>query len=141
MTEQEYNRRVAALRPGSVPDPGWNQRFTALYRADDSLKTVQTLLETFLYINSPERLAVGHGHYLVGPMLLGPLGEYFGADVQTAWYNRNLRITSNLTRLVRSPEDRILVIIGAGHVPIIRHALSSFPGVRLVEVSEVLGPP
>lgn len=138
MTRDDYQRRLVQLQAGSPADPGWDARFTALYRMDDSLKTVRTLRETLLYQNSAERLAIGHGHYLVGPMLLGPPGDYFGADIQTAWYNRNLRITSNVMRLAGSPEDRILLVIGAGHVPIIRHALASAPGIRLIDVSEVL---
>ena len=138
LTQTAYREKVTALAAVSPPDPGWDARFTALYRMDDSLKTVRPLKETLLYQNSDERLAIGHGHYLVGAMLLGPAGEYFGADGQTPWYNRNLRIASNLMRLARTPEDRVLLIIGAGHVPIIRHALQSAPGIRLVDVKDVL---
>ena len=36
-------------------------------------------------------------------------------------------------------EKRVLVLIGAGHVPILRHAALSSPDYHLVEVREVLG--
>ena len=138
MTEAEYNRQQAALRPGPLASD-WDARFTALYRHDDSLKTSRSLRETLLYINSEERLALGHGHYLVGNLLNGEVGNYFGTDgFLSGWYNRNLRIYSNIVRLIRSPEERILVIIGAGHVPIIRHALQASPVVSLVNVETVL---
>ncbi|MGH7568959.1 MAG: DUF5694 domain-containing protein [Gemmatimonadales bacterium] len=139
LTREEWDRRHRALRQGPLSATDWDARFTALYRADDSAKAVRPLRETLLYTNSPERLAVGHGHYLVGDLLAGEPGEYFGADqFVSAWYNRNLRIYSNVVRLVRSPDERVLVIIGAGHAPILRHLLQSSPAVRLVEVSEVL---
>jgi len=40
---------------------------------------------------------------------------YPGADWVQYWYGRNLKIFVNLTRITE-PGDRILLIIGAGHV-------------------------
>lgn len=91
-------------------------------------------------MNSPGRLALGHGHYLVGAFKAGDGTEYPGADHLSAWwYNRNLRIFANLLQLAREPEDRVLFIVGAGHVPIIHHAAQSAPDVELIEVADVLG--
>lgn len=121
-------------------DSEWDERYTALYRHDDLAKADHALAETFLAMNAPDRLMVGHGHYLLGRMALGDEGEYPGADHVTGWwYNRNLRIFANVRRIAE-PGDRILVIIGAGHVPILRHAFMSSPEFRLVEVAEVLAP-
>jgi hypothetical protein len=139
LTEAEWNRQEAALRKGPLAATNWDARFTALYRYDDSLKTVQSLRDHLRYINTDERLALGHGHYLVGNLLNGEVGDFFGADgFVSAWHNRNIRIYSNIVRLIRSPDERLLVIIGAGHVPILRHALGSSPVVRLVNVDTVL---
>lgn len=139
MTETEWKKRKDALKPGPLSTTDWDRMYTALYRMDDSLKTTRTLRETLLAMNSPERLALGHGHYLVGSLLDGPLGDYFGADgFVSGWHNRNIRIYSNVARLIRSPDERVLLIIGAGHAPIIRTQLASAPFVRLVEVADVL---
>ncbi len=139
MTQQEWENRQKALVRGPLSTTNWDARFTALYRADDSLKAIRSLSETLIYANSPERLATGHGHYLVNNLLNGAPGDYFGADgFVSAWYNRNIRIYSNLVRLIRTPAERVLLIIGAGHVPILRHLLQSSPVVRLDEVSAVL---
>jgi len=139
MTEAEWDRREAALTPGALSATDWDARFTALYRQDDSLKTMQSLRETLVYMNSPERLRERHGHYLVGNLLNGAVGEHFGADgFVSAWYNRNLRIYSNIARLIRRDDERVLVIIGGGHASILRELLLSSPVVRYVSVSEVL---
>jgi hypothetical protein len=139
MSEAEWKKRKDALAPGPLSATDWDRMYTAVYRMDDSLKTMRTLRETFLAMNSPERLALGHGHYLVGSLLDGPPGDYFGADgFVTGWHNRNIRIYSNVARLIRSPEEKVLLIIGAGHVPIIRAQFATVPFARLVEVSEVL---
>jgi hypothetical protein len=139
MTEEEWNRRNQGLKKGPLSAVDWDARYQALYREGDSLKAARTLRETLLAANDAERLALGHGHYLLGNLLNGEPGDYFGADgFVSAWYNRNLRIYSNIVRLVRTPEERIMVLIGAGHVPILWQAVESSPAVRLVEVSEVL---
>jgi hypothetical protein len=139
MTEAEWNERQRGMRAGFFDATDWDGRFTALYRADDSTKTTRSLRETLLSINSAERLTAGHGHYLVGTILNGDPGEYLGADgFVSGWYNRNLRIYSNVARLIRSPDERVLVLIGAGHVPILHHLFGSTPVAALVELRDVL---
>jgi hypothetical protein len=70
--------------------------------------------------------------------LLGPNAAYLGPDDATEWYNRNLRIYSNLQHLAESPTDRVLMIIGAGHLPILRFIAQSSPELRLRETGEFL---
>lgn len=45
-------------------------------------------------------------------------GEFAGSDVTGSWYQRNLRIFSNIKRLAE-PGDRLLVIFGAGHAKLL----------------------
>jgi hypothetical protein len=117
----------------------WSQRFRQLYAYDDSLKTVQTLSEHLAYLNSAERVRVGHGAYSVGAFkLLGPNAAFLGPDDVTEWYNRNLRIYSNLQHLVQRPTDHLLMIIGAGHLPILRFIAQSSPELRLRDAGEFL---
>lgn len=44
---------------------------------------------------------------------------YTRADLVTNWYKRNLRIFSNLTRATAFPNDRVVLIIGSGHIHIL----------------------
>ena len=79
------------------------------------------------------------GHYLVGGFKAADGTGYPGADhVSGWWYNRNLRIFANLLQLARETDDRVLFIVGAGHLPILHHAAQSAPDVELVEVAQVL---
>jgi hypothetical protein len=139
MTEQEYTQRQRALTRGPLSATNWDERFRALYRVDDSIKSVRTLRETLLHENDPERLTAAHGHYLVGNLLNGAPGDYLGADgFITGWYNRNVRIYSNVVRLIRSPEERVLLIIGAGHAHILRHLFLSSPVIQLEDITSIL---
>jgi hypothetical protein len=47
--------------------------------------------------------------------MIGDAVAYPGATWVGHWYARNLRIFANLVRLAGKPEDRVLVIYGAGH--------------------------
>lgn len=54
---------------------------------------------------------------------LGTIGRdstYIGADMAADWYERNLKIFANVARVAAAPEERVLVIIGAGHGPLLR---------------------
>jgi hypothetical protein len=68
---------------------------------------------------------------------LGGLGEHGGADYAASWYRRNFRIFSNLCSM-SGPGDRLFVVIGAGHVPILRHLVKLSSRHRLVDVTSFL---
>ena len=90
-------------------------------------------------LNAEPLIRAGHGAYLTRSLGVGQGEEYPGVDgFTTHWHNRNLRIFANIQRITDGPGDRILVIIGAGHLPILRHTVQCAPGYHLVEVSEFL---
>lgn len=139
MSDAEYERRAAALDSTHASATDWDARFARLYARDDSMKTAQSLGVTLRYMNSEARLRAGHGHYLVGALLRGEPGDYLGADgFVSGWYTRNLRIYSNIVRELRSPDERVVVIFGAGHVPILRELFLATPVAKLDEVRDVL---
>jgi len=67
--------------------------------------------------------------YLV-PLAAG--GEYPGAEMAANWYGRNLKIAANLSH-ASSQGDRVLVIYGAGHIPVLEHVLDLMPDVDVVD--------
>ena len=86
--------------------------------------------------NEPESLAYDHGTYMRFSRV-GAGDTYVGADLVAAWYDRNIRIFSDLQRIAE-PGDRILVIFGTGHAPILRELVTSDPGLELVEAVDYL---
>ena len=67
-------------------------------------------------------------------------GNFVGADVLAKWYQRNLYILANIMALVESPQERVLVVFGQGHIPYLRDGVSSFVDVQLVEPNDYLRP-
>ena len=79
-----------------------------------------------------------HGIYLVNTFGVGEGEEYPGVDgFVSQWYNRNLKIFQNIRR-ISEPGESVVVVIGAGHLPIIRHAAESSPEFEVVEVADYL---
>jgi len=73
-----------------------------------------TVTDLFRHINAEEQVREGNALYM-GMARFAGNGQYPGPDLMAEWYRRNVRIFSNLRNLIDSPDDRILVIYGAGH--------------------------
>ena len=74
-------------------------------------------------LNTPEaRRESNRPYYDIA--LIGDAQRNPGATWVGNWHARNLKIFANLVRLAEKPEDRIVVIYGAGHAPL----LSRFAG-------------
>jgi len=119
-------------------DPALEAQYTRLHEWEDARKTQVTLAEYLLYLNDPQRALRSHGQYLIGNFEVGQDLEFPGVDSKTAWFNRNLKIFANLQRLVQAEQERLLLIIGAGHLAILRHSAQASPQFQLVELPDVL---
>ncbi len=95
-----------------------------------------TIGEILGLINEPEELARDHGTYMRFARV-GAGDTWVGAELVSAWYERNIHIFANLQRIAE-PGERILVIIGSGHAPILRELIEYDPDMRLVETVEYL---
>jgi hypothetical protein len=94
-----------------------------------------TVLQTLLYMNSDAKVAQDVGLYYLEAHY-GEPGDYAGPDLLAEWYRRNVRIYNNVTKLVATPEDRILVIFGAGHLGWLRQDFAADPTLRLRKLQD-----
>ncbi len=86
-----------------------------------------TIGETLHRMNSPEGIHYSHEPYLKYLLPVVNAAATPGADLLAAWYERNIRIFANLHRMGLGPDDRVFVIYGAGHVPILRQLVADSP--------------
>ena len=82
--------------------------------------------EMLYRMNTPEAIAWADRGYLEFFLPLVVDDDYGGAEFVAAWYERNLKIFSNLHR-ISEPGDRVLVIYGAGHIPHLRYFVTLSP--------------
>lgn len=121
-------------------DSAWRNRLRRLRVRDDSAAgRPRTLREMYVAMNDPERIRRDQMTYHVGFFKFdGEPGGYLGADFIAGWYDRNLRIFRNLQRITRGPDERVLLLIGSGHLAILRFLAQTSPEYRLHDASEYL---
>jgi hypothetical protein len=124
-------------QPDSVVD-FWGKAQGEYFNYDDSLIYYLTLKDYLLHANSDSINAREFGYFLVGTRK-GTNKEPMGADGWiTKYYNRNVRIYSNVQRLGAKPSDRILIIYGAMHLYILKHLFKASPEFELVPITKVI---
>jgi hypothetical protein len=74
--------------------------------------------DQLILLNQPERIEKSHKIYY-DLMRIGRGKEYAGAGYVSWWYRRNMVILDNIIRLTASPNDRVLVIYGSGHLKLL----------------------
>ena len=94
-----------------------------------------TISDLLRYINQDEHVRRDHEFYMSMAQFAGN-GEYPGPDLLAAWYQRNIRIYSNLRGIIDSPEDRVLVIYGSGHLFWLERDVLDSPDLELVRLSD-----
>lgn len=90
-------------------------------------------------MNVPEFDKAGHGMYMT-MLRIGRDSKYPGTDMVAGWYARNLRIATNLMRIADTADDRVLLLIGSGHAPLIRQFLEQTPGFEVRDAQPFLKP-
>jgi hypothetical protein len=97
-----------------------------------------SVLETLDYMNSDASVAKSVAWYLACARYGDPY-DYAGPDLVAAWYQRNIRIYHNIAALIASPNDRILVIYGAGHLGWLRQDIANDAAVKLRKLRDLTG--
>ena len=83
----------------------------------------EPITDMYIRINQPEWSRASQRAYLHSARI-GLDDQYPGANwLAHIWYARNLKIFVNLTRITESANDRILLIIGAGHIFLVQQFL------------------
>lgn len=102
----------------------------------DRMQREEAIGANLRFMNDPATILRAHQPY-AQMATVGAGDSYIGARVVSAWYARNLQIFANLARIAQ-PGDRVLLIIGMGHTPILRELIRSHPDMQLVEPLDYL---
>ncbi|MDE5993810.1 MAG: hypothetical protein K2G87_12260 [Oscillospiraceae bacterium] len=80
--------------------------------------------------NSDEYITFDHSMYIAMNKI--NLGNYEGSQLVLQWYERNLKIFSNLQNVCEK-EDKVLVLIGSSHLKILKELIRSSSEMDLCE--------
>ncbi|HEY0136604.1 MAG TPA: DUF5694 domain-containing protein [Nannocystis sp.] len=115
----------------------WFQDYIAdATRQIDAMQGAETINRNLRWMNEPETLALAQTNY-ARMASVGANDTYIGARVAAQWYQRNLHIFGNLARIA-TPGERVLLIVGQGHAPILRQLVRDHPDMELVEPNDYL---
>lgn len=126
--------RIYKSKPDSLFESTFDTKYWEWYDLQDKRCLDMTLLDYFLECNSNHHIDRMHGHYILSDKTT----NYDAVDgLILNWYSRNLRIFKNIQMIATSPNDRILILIGSGHVPILRQQFMSSPEYELIDFGKL----
>lgn len=123
--------------PQATPQPAKREVPPYLAKLEAMMKTA-TVNDILIYLNSAEYNEPDHASYMEMLLPSETIAIYQQTDLVTNWYKRNLRIFTNINRVTDFPDDRILLIIGSGHLKILKDLARDSPQFCLVEASDYL---
>jgi hypothetical protein len=134
ITPIDFEMRMSGLRPDELDDQ-WQPKTPAPAAApasapasaapelseEDRRFRDSTIREYLLFLNDPVRVEQAHSQGYMDKLL--PVDSpvlYEHPDYLANWYKRNFRMFANIIRETRFPDDRVLLIVGNGHLKIMK---------------------
>ncbi|MBQ7337938.1 MAG: hypothetical protein IJW40_05720 [Clostridia bacterium] len=117
------------------PTPCLNDAMKAL-RTDEDKHTDDSLLALYRYYNGVEWSNLNHAIY-IQMNAISTDHAYAGAQAVAKWYERNLKIFSNIQRISKNSK-RLFILYGAGHLQILRELIHADNHLKLVDVYDYL---
>ena len=117
-------------------------------RVDDLIKGFETdfnrkaqtftLRQLLLDFNTPQSLTANKSLYLNLFNRAGGPADFAGPYLVSEWYRRNVYMYSILQKTVEPTDDRVLVLVGAGHAAMMRDFVPYDQRFRLTELRDVV---
>lgn len=114
----------------------WVQRTLDSITTEENRRQALPIARNLGLRNAPGDIARTRSFYL-RIAAVGAGDTFVGAELTSQWYARNLRIFANMQRLA-TPGQRIVLLIGSGHIAILRELIAGDPRFRLVEPARYL---
>lgn len=138
--ELDFSVRKPSPPPGAAPAPKPVQP-PEIAEAERRLRA-STVSDYLAWTNDPGQWRPGHLRYMeLFEPEEGNISIYARSDNLVNWYKRNFRMFANIVRTMERPKDRGLLIVGSGHLAILRQLAQDMPGFCLVEPKAYLQPP
>ena len=98
-----------------------------------------SLSEYYIQLNNEYSRQVNLYDYLHYALSSGEGDEYVGEKFTSAWYDRNLKIFTNILRQIDIKKDKTIVILfGAGHTAVLRQFFENHPLFEIIELDKIL---
>jgi len=139
--KMDYNYMIGSEITNAIDSVTYNDYYSNPFKSTPSLQVMEdelSLLDRLRLGNSPEFL-----DFLItvnADMLAfaGTENGFEGADEAAKYYQRNLRIYSNLNRIPVTIEDRIFILSGGSHTAFLNEFMKRSPKYEVVNTLDYL---
>ncbi|MGJ1430449.1 DUF5694 domain-containing protein [Sphingobacterium spiritivorum] len=120
-------------------NPELKKEFDAIKTSlSDNCLEKSNLSEIFLCMNEKSKLNNNLGFYISFANKVMINNDYFGSNLVTDWYKRNLIMYSNIQSQLKPDTKSIFVLVGSGHAAIFRQFFEVDKNFELVDLTKVL---
>lgn len=110
----------------------YEEQYNALVEKNTSL------VEIFNQLNDKEARKKSLGWYITEVSKAGKMDNYIGPFLGSEWIRRNLYTYSLIQKYVEEEDERIMILMGAGHTAVLDNFISYNPDWKIVELAEVV---
>ena len=105
---------------------------------DRKIEKGASLLDLTYYLNTPELREMSNEFHNELPLVVGSKDNFIGPFLTSEWYKRNLYMWSLIQKGVENGDQRIMVLVGAGHAAILKNFIDDNSAWKMVELKEVI---
>lgn len=119
-------------------NPALKEEFSNINASlSDKCLEKSNLSDIFLCINEKSNLDKNIGFYISFANKVIINKDYFGSNLVTDWYKRNLIMYANIQNQLKPNTKTILVLVGSGHAAILRQFFEVDKNFELVDLTKV----
>jgi len=121
--------------PNKTPE---SHKEAASLSPEEQLLRQSTVTQYLAHLNGAAEIKKNHEGYMTRLLSTDDPAIYKKTDVVANWYKRNLHIFANINRITEPGKDRGLVIIGAGHLRLLKEFATEAPYFDLIDAESFL---
>lgn len=97
-----------------------------------------TLAQYYIQLNSQYNRQAHMFDYIHYALGYGKDNDYVGEEFSLSWYDRNLKIFTNIIRNIDMENDKVIVVLyGSSHTSLIRHFFEDHTYFEIIELNQV----
>ncbi|MEO7977906.1 DUF5694 domain-containing protein [Flavobacterium sp.] len=135
-----YDSLTKGMKEANQLDLLKNNEETMAYYSNSFNEKIkkQSLTELLVDYNSKKSSEDNVQWYLRTANKAGKTDNFVGAYLVSEWYRRNLYMYSLIQKLTESKDDKVMVLLGAGHTAMMREFIKYDPNFEIVELATIL---
>ena len=98
----------------------------------------KSLEEVWECLNSVEQYQLNKSLYISFLNKLNKETDFFGSDLVSLWYKRNLIMYANIQNQIDDNDTNIVIIVGAGHAAMMEEFIKADEKFNLINISQIL---